>query len=131
MSEHLSDGQILAYRERKLAVADLLSASNHLAACVACRARVATPEELHAGLKAIRGVLEVEAGTSHLTYEEIAAYVDGQLRTEDEARVDLHVRDCAPCAADLQGIQALRNELETPRAIEKPRGRFADFGRRL
>src|SRR5437763_1699404 len=127
MSEHLSDEHIIAYRGRKLAAADLLSASNHLAACATCRARAATPEELHAGYKAIRAVMDAEAGTLHLTYDEIAAYVDGQLRTEDNARVDLHVRECAACAADLEGIQALRRELETSRAIERSSGRFTAF----
>lgn len=127
LSEHLSDENIVAYRGRRLAAAELLSASDHLAACAACRVRVSPPKELHDGFAAIRAVLDAEAHTSHLTYDEIALYVDGQLRTEDGARVERHARDCPPCAADLEGIQALRSELETPRAKERPRGRLADL----
>jgi hypothetical protein len=129
LSEHLSDETILAYRGRRLAAAELLSASDHVAACAACRVRVSPPKELHDGFEAIRAVLDAEANTAHLTYDEIAGYVDGQLRAEDGARVERHARECLPCGADLEGIRALRRELAAPRAKERPWGRWADLWR--
>jgi anti-sigma factor RsiW len=127
LSEHLSDENILAYRGRSLAAAELLRASDHLAACAACRVRVGPPIELHHGFEAIRAVLDAEANPAHLTYDEIAGYVDGQLRAEDGERVELHARECLPCAADLEGIQALRHDLAAPPVKEKPWGRLADL----
>jgi hypothetical protein len=127
MTEHLSDEIILAYRRRSLAAAELLSASNHLAACADCRVRVSPPSVLHAGFAAIRTVLVAEANPSHLSYDEIASYVDGKLQSEDVARVELHARECPSCAADLKGIQALRNELEAPPARKSSWGKFAEF----
>jgi anti-sigma factor RsiW len=129
MSEHLSDENIEAYRGRRLPAAELLSASSHLAACEACRVRVSSPKELHRGFEAIRAVLDAEANTAHLTYDEIARYVDGQLPTEDGARVELHARECPPCADDIEGIQALRIELDAPPAKQRPWGRLADLWR--
>lgn len=107
--------------------AELLSASDHLAACTACRLRVSATKELHDGFAAIRAVLDAEANTAHLTYDEIAGYADGPLRTEDGERVERHARECLACAADLEGIQALRNEIAAQRAKERPWGRLAEL----
>ena len=124
LSEHLSDESILAYRGRRLRAVELLSASQHLAACAACRVRVSPAKHLHDGIEAIRAVLVAEANPAHLTYDEISSYVDGPLRTEDEARVERHARECPACAAELKGIQALRNQLDGPQAKERSRGRL-------
>jgi anti-sigma factor RsiW len=114
MTPHLSEEQVVLYRSRSLAAADLLTVSHHLAECEACRDRIATPIELYTEMEGFRAVLDVEAFNPHLTYDEITEYVDGRLAGEDAAEIEKHVRNCASCAAELTGIEALRRELEVP-----------------
>ena len=116
MTPHLSEEQVALYRDRSLAAAELLRASHHLAECETCRVRMASPSELHAGAEAFRVILEGEAANPpHLTYHEIAAYVDRQLSGEDAAQVEHHARECRSCAAEVAGIEALSRELGVSR----------------
>src|SRR5258708_33416286 len=93
MTEHLSEEQRRQYRARSLLAEDLLGASDHIAGCEICRERVATPDELHAGVEAFQAVLETEGVSTHLAYEEIASHADLQLIGEEVARVQAHIPD--------------------------------------
>jgi anti-sigma factor RsiW len=44
--------------------------------------------------------------------EEIVAYLDGELETEVRARLEAHLMECAPCAAELEVQQRLLRELD-------------------
>src|SRR5690349_1364963 len=112
MTAHLSEEQLRLYRERSLPAEDLLGASDHIAGCEMCRARVATADELHARVEAFQAVLEAEGAIStHLAYEEIASFADLQLSSEEAARVEGHIRDCETCADSLREIRILQREL--------------------
>ena len=112
MTAHLSEEQLRLYRARSLPAEDLLGASDHIAGCEICRARVATPDELHAGVEAFQAVLETEGVSTHLAYEEINSYADLQLIGEEVARVEAHIRDCESCATHLREIRILQRELK-------------------
>jgi len=122
MTPHLSEEQVALYRNRSLAAAELLRASQHLAECETCRARIASLGELYAGVEAFRAILDAEAASpAHLTCHEIAAYVDKQLTGEDAAQVEKHAQECRLCAAELAQIEAVKREIE---AAEKSPGWF-------
>jgi len=119
MTPHLSEEQAALYRNRSLAAAELLRASQHLAECEMCRARIASPSELHAGVEGFRAILDAEAAdVSHLSYHEIAAYVDKRLTGEDAEQVEKHVQECRSCAHELAQIEAVKREI----ASGKPPG---------
>jgi hypothetical protein len=63
-------------------------------------------------VSAIQSLLEARTAAGHLTYDEIAAYVDEQMASEAEARVELHVRECQSCASALEELRILRAELQ-------------------
>jgi putative zinc finger protein len=125
MSDHLSDAQTRAYREKALAAAELLEISEHIASCQACRVRMASPAEVRAQVRAIQSLLEAKTAAAHLAYDEIAGYVDGQLTGEAAARVELHERECQSCASDLNDLRILRAELQAEPARRKPWYRLA------
>jgi anti-sigma factor RsiW len=130
MSPHLSEEQAVLYRSRSLAAIELLQVSQHLAECEVCRGRIASPTELYAGVEGFRAVLDAEAASlPHLTYEEIAAYVDQQVAGEDAAEIEKHVRNCASCAAELSEIESVRREMETPRKSPRWQDRMASLWR--
>jgi anti-sigma factor RsiW len=112
MKGHVSDVQIRSYRAQALATAELLEVSDHLASCEACRVRMASPVELRTQVSAIQSLLETKTASGHLPYDEIAAYVDGQMASETAARVELHARECQSCASTLEDLRILRAELQ-------------------
>jgi anti-sigma factor RsiW len=120
MTAHLNDEQIRAYRERSLVAAELLDVSEHVGGCEACQARIASPAELEAGVHTVRFALNAEAGSSHLSYDEIAAYADQKMAAAERVALEAHAADCRSCADDLYEIRMLRSELEAPRAVARP-----------
>jgi hypothetical protein len=116
MKGHVGDAEIRAYRGRTLPPADLLEVSDHIASCEACRVRMASPVEVRAGVSAIQSLLEARTAAGHLTYDDLAAYVDGTMPNEAGDRVELHARECESCSQALEDLKTLRDELqETPR----------------
>lgn len=62
--------------------------------------------------------------TSHLTDEELAAYLDRTLDARLLARFDAHMAECADCRADLVEVRSLleaRNALSVPSQIARGR----------
>ena len=118
MTAHLSDEQIHAYRQRSLAAAELLDLSRHIGACEACRVRLASPEEWANGIRAFRSALKAETGTVHPGYEEFEAYLDDTMAAGDRLALEAHTRDCQSCAADLDEIRVVREELHPARRTE-------------
>jgi len=130
MTPHLSEEQAVLYRSRSLAAIELLQVSQHLAECEACRSRIASPTELYAGVEGFRAVLDAEAASlPHLTYEEIAAYVDQHVAGEDAAEIEKHAGGCRSCAAKVSELQALRREIEAPRKSPRWLDRMASLWR--
>jgi hypothetical protein len=130
--EHLSQEQIVAYRARSLAAADILSISDHLAECEPCRALAVRDPEVAAGAQAIRATLNPEAREfTHLTYDEIVAYADGQMVAGKAQTVERHARECAACAADLRDIERLRAQIDAGQSAPARPNWLADFRRAL
>lgn len=98
------------YGQRKLSAAELIAADNHLAVCESCRRRAADPQWADASVDFIRQDLTTLAKmeTSHLSYEQLAAYVDGDLDQADREIVDSHVELCRTCQDELRELQKFR-----------------------
>lgn len=127
MTAHLNNEQIRGYHQQTLPTAELLDVSQHLGGCEACRARITPQTEVSSAIKAFQQRIRSGAGPLHLTYEEIEAFVDGTMAALDRESVESHTRECGSCAEDVQGILALRRELEHPRTITSPSNRWAAF----
>jgi hypothetical protein len=128
----LTEEQVRSYRARSLAAADLLRASSHVAECEPCRARIASPTDLYAGVQAFRKVLDTQSVVpAHLTYDEISAYVDRQLSGQEAAHVQMHARECALCESDIAQMEALKREIEPQHKTVNWLDRVADFARSM
>jgi hypothetical protein len=113
MRVHLTEAQARAYRDRSLTASDLLLASDHLAACEACRAKISSSEAVHGSVENIRKSLVAEAAIpTHLTYDELAAYVDGTLEKTNASHVERHARECESCGTNLNDLAALKREIK-------------------
>ena len=109
MTEHLNEHEVSLYRTRSLTAQHMLRASNHLAKCEQCRARIASPIETYVSVQKIRLTLEAGlASSDHLTYQDQAAYTDGDLRETDVQRVRRHLKQCKQCAGEMRKIQSLK-----------------------
>jgi anti-sigma factor RsiW len=88
---------------------ELLAADDHLAECAACRARAAGAEELRAAFTAMSGELEADGGeTEHLSYEQVAAYVNQELSPDEREIAAAHVEACDGCAEEVRDLLAFR-----------------------
>jgi anti-sigma factor RsiW len=115
LSEHLTQKQIEAYSRRALSASELLVASDHLDACMACRRQVERTLNGAAAFSALKSEVFGEAaearpatvGRKHLTYEQTAGYVDGTLIGGELRAVKNHLTSCERCdkaVKDLRGF---------------------------
>ncbi|MGH9768317.1 MAG: zf-HC2 domain-containing protein [Blastocatellia bacterium] len=119
MSEHLTNNQIEDYGRKKLSAAQLLSVSDHLAGCEACRQQVEMALDGDAAFFALKsevlgaavGPLSSSAGRAHLTFERMAEYVDEALAGEELQLVKDHLSGCGQCAAAVNDLRAFKNQV--------------------
>ena len=99
MTEHLSETQLENYRLRRAPDAEMAAAAEHLAGCAECRG---TLLRRRAGAL-IAGLAEVRP--SHLTFEELEAYVDGRASAGERELVESHAEWCESCAGQLRMLE--------------------------
>jgi hypothetical protein len=110
VTKHLSAAQIVNYRRRMLAPAELLGVDDHLAECAECRRLIeSTLNNDAAGLYA--GLTAEAAAGPHLSFDQSAAYVDGLPTGEERRMIEDHLASCAICAPLLDDLRAFRNEI--------------------
>ncbi|MBO0724246.1 MAG: zf-HC2 domain-containing protein [Blastocatellia bacterium] len=110
MTEHLSSAQVVNYRLRKLAPAELLGMDDHLAECAECRRLIEST--LNNDAIGLYAALAAEAAAGpHLTFDQTAAYVDGLLTGEERRMIEDHLASCARCAPLTDDLRAFRNEI--------------------
>jgi hypothetical protein len=111
MNGHLSAQLIERYRQRALPPAELLDADDHLAACDICRQSLVDEQRAQAAVRSLRRDLEA-AGLTHLSYEQLVSYVEGSLDQTDREIADSHLKLCAQCSAELDGLRAFAAEMD-------------------
>ncbi len=116
MSEHLSAQTIEQYHRRKLPPADLLTADDHLAACLACRRQASEAVSGEKALASLRADLHRVARkeSDHLTDEQMTSFVDDELDAVDREIVDSHLEVCDMCQAETEDLRAFREEMASP-----------------
>jgi len=105
LSEHLTEIQARDYGRRKLSSAELLSLSDHLAECEACRRLIEPVASGDTAFLALRsGVLgdgewpSPPEPPAHLTAEQTAGYAEGILAGEELQTIADHLNNCEQCA---------------------------------
>jgi hypothetical protein len=111
MATHLNREILEAYARKALPAADLLAASRHLAGCRECAALV----RAHTGGAGVPS-LAADDDDSHLSYEQIEAYLDGRLPAAARAEADAHLGLCRHCAGDLAELRAFASQMQAPPA---------------
>jgi tetratricopeptide (TPR) repeat protein len=122
MNTHLTDEQVGRYCDRRMRVAELLAVDVHLAECAMCRGRLAEAMHLAEKVASLRGDLEaVDAEPNHLSFEQLAGYVDGSLEPTDCEIVDGHIEWCDLCRREVEDLAAFRAAMASrPRAELAP-----------
>jgi anti-sigma factor RsiW len=125
---HLSPKQIEDYFRQQLRVAELLSVSEHLGGCEACRRLVERATDADATYSALRSGLFAETGDApppaphtthaHLTSEQAARYVDNDLSGESLRAVVAHLTVCEQCALAVDDLHAFREQVAPSLARE-------------
>jgi hypothetical protein len=91
--------------------AELLSTDDHIRACAVCAERFrAEARPLKASL-ILQANIEA-AEQEHLLYEEVEAYIDGEISGEDRELVELHLVECSQCSSQVataRGVEVYAN----------------------
>jgi anti-sigma factor RsiW len=117
--EHLTQKQVEAYCRQRLEVVELLSVSDHLGECEACRQQIEAAMQGDATFFALRSEVFGEAAETsspplvraHLTAEQAADYVDSNLSGEALQRAADHLTHCESCALAVDDLHAFRDQI--------------------
>lgn len=112
--EHLSQEQCAAYRDRTLGPGDLLAVDAHIAGCEDCRNRLRV-----GGLTGPTAPIVSRLGITHLTYEEMEAYVDQEGSEAIRSHVESHSRRCPNCLRELNDLIEFRRKLNRDPATNR------------
>jgi anti-sigma factor RsiW len=104
-SDHLTAEEMTAYRDRRLPAGEVLSVSDHLAACDACRAALARSEISQAQPEDI-----VPSGIS-VSYEEIADWLDDELDPLARREISKRLAASAAARAELSDLARFRDAM--------------------
>lgn len=126
MADHPATERLEGYRARTLGAADLLAVDDHVAACEACRGRLAE-EGLDTAFAALRAEVTAGAEPTHLTYEQIERHVEGGLDDVEREIAEAHLEACTTCALEMQDLLGFKASLVARRAPtpQTPIRRFA------
>jgi len=114
--EHLTQKQVDDYNRQQLNVAELLSVSDHLDECEVCRQRIEYALNDDATFFALRSEVfgeALEAAPLHLSAEQAADYVDGNLTGETLQMVSDHLTACEQCALAVGDLQTFKKQIAT------------------
>ncbi len=104
MSDHLSDEEIVRYRNKLNTAQELLRMDDHAHECASCRKRLADGYGIE------------YAATEHLAYEQMEAYVDCTLSPGRMDDVRAHVSVCQTCAQEVLDLEDFRRQMQHPAA---------------
>jgi hypothetical protein len=103
---HLSDFDLERYRARRMPRAELLASDDHLTACDQCTERLRSAAESSSALDSIEASLfnRVEGNIEHLSFEQMANLVDGELTEPDREVFDAHLAHCRQCRVEVRDL---------------------------
>jgi hypothetical protein len=113
LSGHLTKTQIEEYSRHSLSAVALLSVSDHLSLCDACRLQVQRVLNCDEAYLAFRnGVFEPQTEPVHLTFEQITNLVDETLPAEELQVAKDHLSSCQQCYLAYDDLRAFKDQVE-------------------
>jgi hypothetical protein len=123
-SRHLDPQELSRYFLRRLSADELLEADAHVHDCPDCRGLLARVVDWSRCL----GELSAETDTlEHLSYEQIARYVENRLSEAQRAHVDRHVGVCDMCLAELVDLDQFAGDVNIAPEVVARRHRSEDL----
>lgn len=116
MTLHLTEEQILNYRT--LDADKLFAVENHLLNCEQCRNRLSEFENKKDRSAVLRAYIQ-PSESDHLLFEQLQAYIDGELDETDQEIIESHLSLCNQCREDAADLRKTSQELTSPQ-IAKP-----------
>ena len=133
MSPHLSTTDIDRYRSKALTADEVRVLDSHLSECEDCRWSFLDSENMTAAYELVRHNLRSvpQLAETHIAYDEMAAYADGELDRMERDVVEAHIKICADCESEQAGLMKLREAIasdqETVAAVSQA---YAPFWQR-
>ncbi len=112
MPEHLNPDQLKGYRDRTLALGELVAVDAHLGGCEPCRTALAGLAAGKPSASVISGI--DQARFRHLSYEQMDDWVEDRLESADRELVMAHIGLCPPCARQLIAYQEYAPVMAAP-----------------
>ena len=113
---HLTETQLIDFAAQRLAAEDLSALTQHLADCAACRQRAALQQTTL--YPALHNAVLAEEKPVHLTFEQLANFVDGRLAGETQPFARDHLAQCQPCGAAADDLRAFSQQVADELAVE-------------
>jgi anti-sigma factor RsiW len=113
--KHLTVEQLGQYRDRTMPAAELLAFDLHIALCEECREQLAGKAK---AAKLVSGLIAAASSPEHLSYDQMADYVDGKASDLDGEVVESHAELCSQCAAELEDLVSFARTLAEAKAAE-------------
>lgn len=108
-TDHLTDLELDLYRERGLPPERLLGANSHLLSCEECYRRYGAEDKVEAAFAILRDLQSAsDFESEHLTFEQLADYVDDKMDEKSSADIHLHLQACDECETRLQEFTLLK-----------------------
>ena len=122
MSKHVTAEQIAQYKNKLISPGELLAFDRHMSQCGDCRSQLASPANVR---KLFSGLEAAARAPEHLSYDQIAGYVDGKCDDTDREIVESHVELCERCATELGDLAGFA---ETMSAASEPEPLLSQTG---
>ncbi len=127
---HLTEKQLSEYANRTRSPAELLCVDDHLANCADCCKKLSSVLQANSGgngaVNFLIRELTATAEDFHLSFAQIAAYVDQQLGAPERQVITDHLHLCHTCQSEIEDLQAFQQTLAqslsgTPKPTGKPK----------
>ncbi|MBO0800634.1 MAG: hypothetical protein J2P31_17585 [Blastocatellia bacterium] len=113
MSCHLTKTQIEDFNRQSLSAVELLSVSDHLSICAACRQQIQRTLNGDAAYLALRsGLFSSHSWRAHLTFEQAAGLVDSTLAGDEFQVASDHLAICQECLLAVDDLRAFKVRIE-------------------
>ena len=114
---HITKTQWKDFAAQRLAAEDLSALTLHLADCAVCRQRAALRQP--ALYPALHNAVLVEEKLVHLTFEQLADFIDGCLKSETQQFARDHLSHCQQCGAAADDLRTFSREIADELTVER------------
>lgn len=112
MPEHLNQTQLQGYRDRTLALGEMVAVDAHLGGCGPCRSALAAIADGTSTASVLSGI--DQARFRHLSYEQMDDWVEDRLDLGGRELVMAHIGTCPACARQLIAYQEYAPKMAAP-----------------